>query len=74
MYDTDPKRLPEGFPAANRQDFDAPAPWWRRQYRELKKLFFGPQYGADPFGPVARTGMLERDRISILLVLVPYRR
>ena len=37
-------------------------PWWRRQYRELKKIFFSPpsMCPIDLFGPVANRTVLKR--------------
>ena len=39
-------------------------PWWRRQYRELKKLFFSPprKCPIDRFGPLANGTILKRLR------------
>ena len=50
-------------------------PWWRRQYRELKKIFFSPpsKCTIDLFGPVANGTTLERLRVVFLCLLVSYK-
>ena len=42
-------------------------PWWRRQYRELKKLFFSAprKCPIDLFGPVANGTILKRLQVLI---------
>ena len=41
-------------------------PWWRRQYRELKKIFFSPpsKCPIDLFGPVANRTILKRLHVA----------
>ena len=40
--------------------------WWRRQYRELKKLFFSPpsKCAIDLFGPVANRAILKQLHVT----------
>ena len=49
-------------------------PWWRRQFRELKKLFFWPpsKCSIDLFGPVANGTTLKR--LLVLFFLFARRR
>ena len=41
-------------------------PWWRRQYRDIKKLFFSPpsKCPIDLFGPVANGRILKRLHVA----------
>ena len=69
MSITDPKRLPESFWAANRQDsIDAPITAGR-QFRELKKLIFSAprKCPIDLFGPQMDGTILERLHVALYL-------
>ena len=50
-------------------------PWWRRQYRELKKLIFSApsKRPIDLFGPVANGTILKRLRDAMVCMLVCFR-